>query len=196
LLIAKFKKIPKFYFFGLYFRCGKRRWYVRRATCQRDPRAVAGRWDGAKLETYERWIPMKLVYALLVGIAVALGGSDATASELAVQGGTSTGGGQSWISGQAGGLTAMSVTGAWNDRLVIISGLGGREIDCSIGELSTLPDWMIWPLVRNSSTKLRDGQTRVMLSVPCTPWYWNHGSARLRRGNAVIDSDPIYLWAY
>ena len=139
---------------------------------------------------------MKVFSALLAGVIVTVAMSGAKASELAVQGGSSTGGGQTWISGLSGGNTAMSVTGSWNDRLVITNCWGGTKLNCSIGELSTLPDWALWPLVRGSSTKLRDGQTRVILSVPCTPWYWNQGWARLRRGSAVIDSDPIYLYAY
>jgi hypothetical protein len=139
--------------------------------------------------------PFFLRAALLMGLAVHCVGNPLKASELAIQGGSSTGGSSTMVVGQAGGLTLLSATGAWQDRVRVVTSFG-VDLDCSIGELSTLPNWVLWPLERTSSTKLRDGQTRVMLRSPCTPWHWAGGAVELRRGRATIDSDPIYLWAY
>ena len=138
---------------------------------------------------------MKKLFGLALAAVVAT--SNATpskANELAVQGGSSTGGSQQWICGQSNGLSLLSVTGAWNDRVQVINCWGQVEYDCSIGELSSLPNAWLYPLCRNSSQKMRDGQTRVMLAAPQTPWWWGNGSVRLRRGGATIDTDPWYVW--
>jgi hypothetical protein len=130
----------------------------------------------------------------LVGIGLGFGESpDVKANELAVQGGSSTGGDAHCIVGAYGGLTRFSVTGAWNDRMRIFDCWGQVVVDCSIGELSTLPQSWLWPVQRLSSQKLSDGQTRVMLSMPCTPWSLDFGAVQLRRGSSQIDIDPIYL---
>jgi hypothetical protein len=110
--------------------------------------------------------------ALLMGLAVHCVGNPLKASELAIQGGSSTGGSSTMVVGQAGGLTLLSATGAWQDRVRVVTSFG-VDLDCSIGELSTLPNWVLWPLERTSSTKLRDGQTRVML----------HGTGQVARSN-------------
>jgi hypothetical protein len=137
---------------------------------------------------------MKVLFAGLCVVGMGLGFSlEARANELAVQGGSSTGGDAHCVVGSYDGLTRLSVTGAWNDRMRIFDCWGQVVIDCSIGELSTLPQNWLWPVQRVSSQKLSDGQTRVMLSMPCTPWWLNYGAVQLRRGSSQIDIDPIYL---
>jgi hypothetical protein len=119
-----------------------------------------------------------------------------SAGELNVQGGSSTGGNQSTIVGSAHGLCRFSVTGAFNDVASAQLGPTGGNVviaNRSIRDLSTLSASQIAPLVRFSTEKLPDGQTRVLLGVQNATPSFNRGNVTLRRGSAVIDSDPVII---
>jgi hypothetical protein len=114
------------------------------------------------------------------------------AGELNVQGGSSTGGNGSTIVGRSGQLMRFSVTGAFND-VATVSTPAGQFARLSVRDLATLPASQIAPLIRYSAEKLHDGQTRVLLGVPNASPVFNGGNVTLRRGTAVIDSDPIVV---
>ena len=135
-------------------------------------------------------------FAMSLFLAVAAMASFVSAGELNVQGGSSTGGNQSTIVGSANGLCRFSVTGAFNDVASAQLGpSGGSQVIAtrSIRDLATLPASQIAPLVRFSSEKLPDGQTRVFLGVQSATTAFNGGNVTLRRGSAVIDSDPVVI---
>jgi hypothetical protein len=119
-----------------------------------------------------------------------------SAGELNVQGGSSTGGNQSTIVGSAYGLCRFSVTGAFNDVASAQLGPTGGNVviaNRSIRDLATLSAAQLVPLVRYSIEKLPDGQTRVLLGVQNAAPSFNGGNVTLRRGSAVIDSDPVII---
>ena len=120
----------------------------------------------------------------------------AVGGELNVQGGSSTGGGQTTIVGSAFGLCRFSVTGAFNDVASAQLGpTGGYTViaSWSIRELATLPAWQLAPLVRYSVEQLPDGQTRVLLGVQSAHPSFNGGNVSLYRGSALIDADPVII---
>lgn len=133
--------------------------------------------------------------SVLAGL-VALLASPLMAGELNVQGGSSTGGDQYTIRGTLGGLCRFSVTGAFNDVASAQLGpSGGNAViaNRTIRDLATLSPAQLWPLVRYSSEKLADGQTRVLLGVQNAQPAFHGGNVTLRRGNVVIDQDPVIL---
>lgn len=133
---------------------------------------------------------------LFVCFVVSVLPSYVSAGELNVQGGSSTGGNQSTIVGSAYGLCRFSVTGAFNDVASAQLGPTGRNAviaNRSIRDLSTLSASQLAPLVRFSTEKLPDGQTRVLLGVQNATPSFNGGNVTLRRGSAVIDSDPVII---
>ena len=113
-------------------------------------------------------------------------------SELNVQGGSSTGGNSQVIVGRLNGTCRFSVTGAFNDTVTVKFGpLGGNS-----GFTSTIKDLAqrrVTALQTFSVEQLPDGQTRILLGVNRATGIFNGGSVTLRRGTAVIDSDPIII---
>lgn len=134
-----------------------------------------------------------LVLAALVGAQAA---GLATAGELNVQGSSATGGDSLVIRGKVNGPVSFSVTGAFNDVATVTLGPGGGYQalpSLTVRQLATLPANQLAPLVRTGVTQLPDGQTRVLLSVNNAQAGFNGGAVTLRRGSAIIDSDPIQL---
>ncbi len=113
-------------------------------------------------------------------------------SELNVQGGSSTGGNSQVIVGRLNGACRFSVTGAFNDTVTVKFGpLGGNG-----GFTSTIRDLAqrrVTALQTFSVEQLPDGQTRILLGVDRATGIFNGGTVTLRRGTAVIDSDPIII---
>lgn len=129
---------------------------------------------------------------IIFSLTVVVASASAFAGELNVQGGSSTGGNASTIVGRNGQLLRFSVTGAFND-VASVNSRFGPFASLSIRDLATRPQSSLGPLHRYSVEKLRDGQTRVLLGVLNASPVFNGGNVTLRRGNAVIDSDPIVI---
>jgi hypothetical protein len=129
---------------------------------------------------------------LSVSLALVVASASAFAGELNVQGGSSTGGNASTIVGSNGQLLRFSVTGAFND-VASVNSRFGPFASLSVRDLATRSDAQLAPLVRYSVQKLGDGQTRVFLGVRNASPVFNGGNVTLRRGNAVVDSDPIVI---
>jgi hypothetical protein len=129
-------------------------------------------------------------YTFAFFTCVALLSSSLSASELAVQGSTSTGGDAGTIRGRVGGEVRFSVTGAFNDVATVR--FQGGSFPLTVRELWNLP--ANHPTIqRVDRVQLPDGTSRVLLRVRNGDPRFNGGSVTLRRGNAVIDSDPIVL---
>jgi hypothetical protein len=129
------------------------------------------------------------IRASLIWLAIA---GTSFGSELNVQGGSSTGGNSQVIVGRLNGSCRFSVTGAFNDTVTVTFGpLGGsggftRTIrDLAQGRVPALQTYSV--------EQLPDGQTRILLGVDRATGIFNGGSITLRRGTAVIDSDPIII---
>jgi hypothetical protein len=129
------------------------------------------------------------IRASLIGLLVT---ATAFGGELNVQGGSSTGGNSQVIVGRLNGTCRFSVTGAFNDTVTVKFGpLGGNG-----GFTSTIKDLAqrrVTALQTFSVEQLPDGQTRILLGVNRATGIFNGGSVTLRRGTAVIDSDPIII---
>ena len=122
----------------------------------------------------------------------AMASDSASAGELNVQGGTSTGGNASVIMGSARTGMKFSVTGAFNDAAVVRDCFGREFAHLTIRDLATLPASRLHPLIRYDVLTI-NGETRVMLGVANPLPIFNGGSVTLRRGGAMIDSDPIVV---
>jgi hypothetical protein len=122
----------------------------------------------------------------------AMAPDSASAGELNVQGGTSTGGNASVIVGSARTGMRFSVTGAFNDAAVVRDCFGREIAHLTIRDLATLPASRLHPLIRYDVLTI-NGETRVMLGVANPQPIFNGGSVTLRRGGVVIDSDPIVV---
>jgi hypothetical protein len=129
------------------------------------------------------------IRASLIGIFIT---GTAFGGELNVQGGSSTGGNSQVIVGRLNGACRFSVTGAFNDTVTVTFGpLGGsggftRTIrDLAQGRVPALQTYGV--------EQLPDGQTRILLGVDRATAIFNGGTVTLRRGTAVIDSDPIII---
>jgi hypothetical protein len=127
-----------------------------------------------------------------VVLAIVVASAGAFADELNVQGGSSTGGNASTIVGSSGQLLRFSVTGSFND-VAYVNSRSGTFASLSVRDLATRSAASLSPLIRYSAEKLPNGQTRVLLAVPNASPFFNGGNVTLRRGNAVIDSDPIVI---
>jgi len=139
---------------------------------------------------------MKYMLFSIAALFVSVITSATQASELNVQGGTTTGGDQSLIRGRVGGLCRFSVTGAFNDiaRAQLGSSGGNTVVSArSIRELATMPAAHLLPLVRYSVEQLPNGQTRVLLGVQNAQTGFNGGRVTVSRGSTVIDSDPVII---
>jgi len=123
-------------------------------------------------------------------VGLVLLSASATASELAVQGGTTTGGDATTIRGTIGGDVRFSVTGSFNDAATVA--FQGGSFTLTIRELWNLPANHA-TLQRVDRVQLPDGQSRVLLRVRNGDRRFNGGSVTLRRGSAILDSDPIVL---
>jgi hypothetical protein len=132
--------------------------------------------------------------AAVLSLAVCQGYNSASASagELNVQGGTSTGGNAHVISGSVRTGARFSTTGAFNDTVVVRDCFGREFAHLTIRELATLPASRLHPLIRYHVLTI-NGETRVMLGVANPQPIFNGGSVTLRRGGVVIDSDPIVI---
>lgn len=116
------------------------------------------------------------------------------ANETHVQGIPDTSG-NSVVIGGKNGVVSFAVTGLESDVLSVTPATPGRSRvipPATIQQLVTAAPSRIAPLTRISATRLPDGQVRVLLSFRPTPDY-NGGAVTLRRGNTVLDSDPIQL---
>jgi len=122
--------------------------------------------------------------------------SAASANELMVQGGSSTGGNATTIVGRPGELLRFSVAGTFNSVAEVYAGpaLGNAMFaKSSIRDLATAPAAQIRPLIRYDVVKLPGGETRVFLGVANASPLFNGGKVRVVNGNAVIDSDPVVV---
>ena len=129
------------------------------------------------------------IRASLIGLLVT---GTAFGGELNVQGGSSTGGNSQVIVGRMNGACRFSVTGAFNDTVTVKFGPSGGNG----GFTSTIKDLAqrrVTALQTFSVEQLPDGQTRILLGVDRATGMFNGGTVTLRRGTAVIDSDPIII---
>jgi hypothetical protein len=130
---------------------------------------------------------------VMPGIAVGFAGK-VFANESHVQGIPAMSG-NSVVIGDRNGVVSFAVTGLESDVLSVTPatpGLSRMIPPATIRQLATAAPSRIAPLVRISATRLPDGQVRVLLSFRPTPDY-NGGAVTLRRGNTMLDSDPIQL---
>ena len=116
----------------------------------------------------------------------------ATAGELNVQGGTSTGGSATFICGSTRTGMRFSVTGAYNDTAFVRDRYGNTVACLSIRDLANLPAHRIAPLIRYDVLTI-NGETRVMLGIAKPSPIFNGGSVTVTRGHTVIDTDPVVV---
>ena len=130
----------------------------------------------------------KYMFGFLASVAML--SSSLSASELAVQGSSSTGGDAGTIRGRIGGEVRFSVTGAFNDVATVT--FQGGSFPLTVRQLWNLPaNHASLQLV--DRVQLPDGTSRVLLRVRNGDARFNGGSVSLRRGGTLIDSDPIVL---
>lgn len=133
-------------------------------------------------------IMFKRGLGFLAGLALLSSGL--IASELAVQGSSTTGGDAGTIRGRIGGEVRFSVTGAFNDSATVT--FQGGSFRLTVRELWNLP--ANHPTIQLvDRVQLPDGQSRVLLRVRNGDRRFNGGSVALRRGTVLLDSDPIVL---
>jgi hypothetical protein len=133
-------------------------------------------------------IMFKRGLGFLAGLALLSSGL--IASELAVQGSSTTGGDAGTIRGRIGGEVRFSVTGAFNDSATV--SFQGGSFRLTVRELWNLP--ANHPTIQLvDRVQLPDGQSRVLLRVRNGDRRFNGGSVALRRGTVLLDSDPIVL---
>lgn len=123
-------------------------------------------------------------------------GSAASANELFVQGGSSTGGNATTIVGRSGEVLRFSVAGTFNSVASVFGGpaIGNVKFaQLSIRDLATAPAAQIRPLVRYDVVKLPGGETRVFLGVANANTAFNGGKVQVVSGSSLIDSDPIVI---
>ncbi|MEY2725717.1 MAG: hypothetical protein RLZZ458_1584 [Planctomycetota bacterium] len=114
----------------------------------------------------------------------------AVAHELQLQGSSSVGGSATELRGRINGDLPFSVTGRFNDWVVVFDNVGFPVFVEDIRNLATGPYNRTRPVERLSS-----GETRVFLKAVGVPAELNGGRIELWSGsNAVtVDRDPIVL---
>jgi hypothetical protein len=130
------------------------------------------------------------VVATLMTVVLGAAPAAAQASELMLQGSSAAGGSSTLIRGRLNGNTPFSVTGRFNDWVVVFDNQGWPVFVEDVRGLATGPYNRTRPVER-----LPSGQTRVFVQMVATPAYLNGGWIEIWSGPnaATLDRDPIVL---